>query len=282
MSSNEQTRKRKHNFKRKVCAWILIVMMICLGLIVFLLLFQVREVNIKGNKYVSKQEVYDWVCEDELSTNSLYLLGKYNLTEPKLMPSMEEVKVSLSNPWTVNVRVKEKQVVGFIIWNEQFVYFDKDGFVLDINQEWWEDVPRIDGIELKKVKKYQNLPVSKENKNVFNNLLDISENLKKYELTPDRIECRDSELYLYFDNKCAILGNRNFSDRIAQISPILEKLGDKSGTLHLETYNEENTTITFTEGELPERLENESTEENNTPTDNKEDTTEGDESSDIG
>ena len=43
----------------------------------------------------------------------------------------------------------------------------------------------------------------------------------------------------------ACLGNQVSAEQIAQIRPILKKLGDKTGILHLESYSENNTTITF-------------------------------------
>ena len=37
-----------------------------------------------------------------------------------------------------------------------------------------------------------------------------------------------------------------------QISPILEKLGDQGGTLHLEDFNTDNITITFEKDVIPD------------------------------
>jgi len=52
-----------------------------------------------------------------------------------------------------------------------------------------------------------------------------------------------------------ILGHENIENRIEQITPILEKLGDQKGTLHLEDYNEKNTTIRFEKDFLPSAAE---------------------------
>ena len=48
-----------------------------------------------------------------------------------------------------------------------------------------------------------------------------------------------------FGNVSACLGSQVSGEQIAQIKPILKKLGDKEGILHLETYSENNTTIYF-------------------------------------
>ena len=53
-----------------------------------------------------------------------------------------------------------------------------------------------------------------------------------------------------------ILGNENIENRISQITPIMEKLGEQSGTLHLENYDSENTIISFDKDVLPTFEEN--------------------------
>ena len=250
--SEEQNHKKRRIKKRTIYAIILLVMLICFVMIGFLLLFQVRKIEVEGNQILSKQEIADWLQQDEFSTNSVYLLCKYHFTDYEMLPALEEAKVGLANPWTIRVQVTEKKIVGYIIVGDDFVYFDKDGVVLARTKEWWDDVPCIEGLTVSEAELFEELPVGKDNKKVFEHLLDMSNTLKKYDLKPDRILCRGSDLYLYFGNKCAIIGDENLADRIAQIPPILEKLGDQKGTLHLERYDEDHTTISFEKDVLPE------------------------------
>lgn len=246
--------ERKKRFgKRTVMKLILVVMMFCMFMIVFLLLFQVRKIEIEGNQYLSNQEIADWMEEDELSTNSVYLMYKYYLTDVELLPGMETVKVGMKNPWTMKVTVEEKRIAGYIVLGDDFVYFDKDGIVLAQTREWWDDIPCIEGLEVEQVELFKELPVSSDNKKAFENLLDMSATLKKCELKPDRIVCEGADLYLYFGNKCAIVGHENLENRIRQITPIFEKLGEQSGTLHLERFDEGNTTISFEKDVLPQQ-----------------------------
>ena len=98
---------------------------------------------------------------------------------------------------------------------------------------------------------FKELPVAKKDKKIFKYLKEMTDALEKYELSPDKVMCKDSQVYLYFGNKCVSLGNSNFAQKISQIPPILEKLGKKKGTLHLENYDETNTTISFEKGVLP-------------------------------
>ena len=115
-----------------------------------------------------------------------------------------------------------------------------------------EGIPCIEGLEVKKVQLYKALPVSKANKKAFGNLLDMTMTLKKCDLAPDKIVCSGSDLYLFFGNKCVNVGHTNLEERIMQISPILEKLGDQGGTLYLENFNTDNITITFEKDVIPD------------------------------
>lgn len=229
----------------------LVVMLLCVLLIVFLLLFQIREVKIEGNKYAQTSEIQAWLQEDELSTNSIYLMWKFHFTDVELLPTMKEAKLKMINPWTVQLNVTEKTVVGYIELGDECAYFDEDGQVLAQTTEWWDGVPRVDGLNISSVKLYEELPISKANKKAFKSLLEISATLEKYELTPSRLEVDGSDVYLYFGNKCVIIGNENIENRISQITPIMEKLGEQAGTLHLENYDSENTIISFEKDVLP-------------------------------
>ena len=55
-----------------------------------------------------------------------------------------------------------------------------------------------------------------------------------------------------FGDVCVALGSSITTEKVSQISPILEKLGGQKGTLHLEYFADENDVITFDKDELPE------------------------------
>ena len=114
--SEEQNHKKRRIKKRTIYAIILLVMLICFVMIGFLLLFQVRKIEVEGNQILSKQEIADWLQQDEFSTNSVYLLCKYHFTDYEMLPALEEAKVGLANPWTIRVQVTEKKIVGYLYW----------------------------------------------------------------------------------------------------------------------------------------------------------------------
>ena len=208
--------------------------------------------TVTGNEYYTKEQIADFVIGDGLKRNTLYLYVRYNYMEHPEIPFIDAFEVKVDSPSSLTIRVYEKNIVGYVHYLGKNVYFDKDGIVLAKTKELWDGIPCIEGLEVKKVQLYKALPVSKANKKAFGNLLDMTMTLKKCDLAPDKIVCSGSDLYLFFGNKCVNVGHTNLEERIMQISPILEKLGDQGGTLYLENFNTDNITITFEKDVIPD------------------------------
>lgn len=250
-----KTKKEPKVKKRTQAAIVLCVMFLCVIVIGVLLLFQVRSIQVRGNEYVEENDIIEWVQQQDDVGNTLYLIGKFQLTKPELLPALQDVKLGLKNPWTLKVTVKEKVLAGYLVVGEDNVYFDEEGIVLAKMKGKWGTAPCINGIQVDKVELFKELPVSKENKKAFQNLLNMNETLQEYELSPDKIVCVGAELYLLFGNKCVNLGDNYLEGRVAQIKPILEKLGEQGGTLHLEHFEESTTTIKFEKDVLPSEVQ---------------------------
>lgn len=245
MGSRRRRKKKSH----RIYALIVLLLGFAIIAAVLFLLFYVQKIEVKGNNYVTEKEIVDAVQDDELSVNALYILGKYTLGKGKILPSLDQMKVGLKAPWTVTVEVKEKPIVGYIQNGELYDYFDKEGLVVLESSALMEGVPYIEGIGVGEVELYGYL--KSKNTKLFEQILETSREITKYELKPDRIVCEEDVICLYIGRIRILLGKTVSAVQIAQIEPILEKIGDKEGTLHLENYSEVQGTITFEEGPLP-------------------------------
>ena len=90
------------------------------------------------------------------------------------------------------------------------------------------------------------------NSGIFEEILEASQEFRKYERIVDKIVCKNNRIYIYIGKICISLGDNVTPEKIAQIDPILEELEGREGTLHLENYGEGRETITFDIGEFPE------------------------------
>lgn len=241
---------KKRKRRRKVWRTVLSVVaaVILLGLIL-VFGFRVRTIEVEGNEYYGDNSIATWIQNDKFAENSLYVLLKYNLTQPDVPSAVESMKVSLENPWTLAVKVTEKTMLGYVDYDEAFLYFDREGIASLRTKEAMEGVPYVEGLKFdaSKVVIGETLPV--EDDSIFEKIMETSRYLDEEELTPDRLVCTDSGITLYFGNVEVLLGNSGFEERIAQIGPILEKLAesypDTAGTLHLENFDESSEAVRF-------------------------------------
>lgn len=237
----------KRRIKGKIVRQIYAVLIILLGLLILgmsvVILFHTKEIEVGGLEYASDTEVIEWVKQDEMSANTLYLLWKYRMQKPELLPFIDEIKVTLKSPWSVKINVTEKKIVGYIAAEEGYYYFDKDGLVVFQNEVPLEAVPCIEGMEVEEKKLYHQLKTA-DNK-VFAHILDVTQLLKKEELKPDRILSDGKNVTLYFGAICVELGSEGYANKIVQLPAVFEKLEGQTGVLQMKYYNADSKYISF-------------------------------------
>ena len=262
----ERMRRRRAQKKRKqlkrrrrivICLLILAVAVI-LGGLAYLstLLFKLKKIQVTGNRYTAEQEVTDWIREDPYAKNTLYLWWKYNRTEPKALPAVDSIKIKLKSPWEVTAVVKEKEFTGRMEYNGENIYFDEEGIVSYRSTEVIEGTWLVTGAQTdwEKLKMGEKLPVP--DGKVFDKITKITALLEQEELQPDMIGFEDASLTLWFGDVRALIGTGGYDEKIKQIPPVLQKIGElypgQKGALHLENYEQGMDSIRFvpdTQGE---------------------------------
>lgn len=244
-----ENRLHKRKKTHKLYAAIVLTLGIVIICLSFLLLFYVQRIEIKGNLYCSDKTIVEAIQNDKFSINTVYVAAKYSSGKGEIPAGLTSMKVSLKNPWTLSVVVEEKQSIGYFEHKKKKVYFDEEGLVLIHGLAIVQGVPPVEGVEFKNIKQYSHL--SCENTGVFEEIATIKREFEKHKLKISRIQYIGDKVYVYIKKKCISLGTEVNAEKIAQISPIMKKIGKKKGTLHLENYSGGNETITFAIGEFP-------------------------------
>lgn len=242
-------KRRKHK-KRKI--WPVVVSVIC-ALVVLaaaaVFLFRTRAFEVEGSSYYGENTITTWIQNDKFSVNSLYILAKYNFTDADLPSGVERLQISLKSPWTVKVKVIEKEMAGYLNYDGAYLYFDSAGIVSLRSNRLIEGVPCVEGLSFDagKMEMGKTLPV--EDDTIFGKIVEVSKNLKKCSLMPDKMSCTDGNVQVYFGGVEVLLGSGGYEEKLSQVPPILEKLAelypDTAGTLHLENYSSDSESIRF-------------------------------------
>ena len=225
----------------------LILLLIVLGGCYYYIIknYTVHTVYVEGNIHYTNEEVMAMVMECYYGSNSLYLSLKYRDKSVENIPFVEKMDVSVVDPHTIKIQVYEKSLAGFVEYLDRYMYFDRDGIVVESSTDRTRGVPLVSGLSFDHVVLHQPLPV--EDMGIFQDILNITQLVNKYKLSVNRIYFgSDDTLTLYFEEVKASLGRReNLEEKIMELQYMIPSLEGKSGTLRMENYTEETKTITF-------------------------------------
>lgn len=209
--------------------------------------YTITNIYVDGNTHYTDEEIVNMVMVDKLDHNSLYLSLKYQDKSITDIPFIEKMDVNIVSPDTIRINVYEKAIAGYISYLGRYMYFDRDGIIVESSLETTDGVPEVMGLDFNSVVLYQRLPI--DNADVFEEILDITQLLSKYNLNADKIFFdKDYNVYLYFDDVEVTIGtNSHIDEKIIQLQYILPKLEGKSGILDMEDYDGTSKNIIFQE-----------------------------------
>jgi cell division protein ftsQ len=222
------------------------IAIVCLAAIALVVVsvFRVQNISVEGNVHYTSEEIEAMVLTDRLSYNSLYLSLKYRNKEIRDIPFIETMSVRVDSPDSITIRVYEKSVAGYVEYMGRYMYFDRDGIVVESSETRTEGIPQVTGIRFDHVVLYETLPV--KNTDIFQEILSITQMLSKHQITTDKIYFNESnEITLYFDNIRAKLGKDNLEEKVMRLEQILPNLSGESGVLDLQNYSEDRKNVTF-------------------------------------
>lgn len=243
--STGKKKRDKGSFKMLAVGAAIAVLCLLAGCFAFVMSrYKVENIVVEGNVHYSRDEIIEMVMTDKLSYNSLYLSLKYRNKEIKNIPFIETMSVKVGSPDTITITVYEKSVAGYVEYMGRYMYFDRDGIVVESSETKTQGIPQVTGVQFDHVILYEPLPV--ENNDIFQEILSITQMLKKYELVTDKIYFNEAyEITLYFDQVRVRLGSKDLEEKIMRLPHILPELAGKSGSLRMENYSDESEKITF-------------------------------------
>ncbi|WP_310605519.1 cell division protein FtsQ/DivIB [Anaerosporobacter sp.] len=226
--------KQKKGIKIKVI--LLAFVLLAIGLAVFLQVSRIKDINIIGSERYSQEEIKDILLSDTQYNNSILLFLKYKYGEPKKVPLIEYMDVELTSINTVKVHVYEKAIFGCIKYLGDYMYFDKDGILVDSSSEQYEGIPIVTGLTFKKMILTEKLTIQKDK--LFGVVKDLTRLIHKYEIDVDTIHFQSNdEVILYSGDIKILLGEKDmYDEQIAELQNMLPSITGKKGVLHMENF----------------------------------------------
>jgi cell division protein FtsQ len=240
-----------YSYRRKkiiiILTVLLVVAAICFGAAYYLLTeYKVENVYVEGNVHYTQEEIKNFVMNGRLGDNSLYLSFKYKNKDITDIPFVDVMNVDILSPDTIKITVYEKALAGYVSYMDNCMYFDKDGYVVESSTIKTAGVPQITGLTFDHVVLGE--PLISGNTEIFNEILEVTKLLNKYSLSADKIYFHSSgEVTVYFGDVKVSLGavDDTTEDKIMLLPVFLPDLEGKSGTLQMETYDDNGGKYTF-------------------------------------
>ena len=213
--------------------------------LVFFLGFRVTGVQVEGNSFYTDDQIKNMVLNAPIAKNSILagFIDTEKSTKDEAM--IDSITVSRVDRNTLLLQVKEKQMIGYIEFQGQCVNFDRQGIVQIITEEPLENVPKIEGIDVKEAVQGERL--SGINTSKLNTILSVGKMLEKMEDKPDRLAFNDlNQLVMYYGTIEVRLGDdENMDEKINRLVGILPELEGMSGILHLENTTDDSESVVF-------------------------------------
>ena len=226
---------------------ILILLLIALasGYIYIVDNYTITTVYVEGNVHYTNEEIIAMVMDGRYGNNSLFLSLKYRDKGIDNVPFVQTMDVTVESKDTIRIKVYEKAVAGYVAYLGRYIYFDKDGIVVETSEESTPGIPQVTGLSFSHVILHEPLPV--ENQAVFEVILNITQLLEKHSLPVDKIYFSpDYQVTLIFGNARVAMGaSADIDEKIMGLQYMLPSLEGKSGTLDIREYTEDTKMISF-------------------------------------
>lgn len=230
----------------KLIVMLSILLLLVVGVYTFLQKFTIRNVSVDGSSHYTKEEIVDMVIKSPEDRISLVLSMKYHNTAITDIAFIQSIEVDVVSADTIHIQVYEKSLAGYIKYLGQYMYFDKDGIVVEASSRIAAGIPEITGLKFDSVILHNALPV--ESSEVFSEVLEITNLLNKYELNIDKIYFnKKMQMTLYMGNVRVSVGSSDkLAEKIMKLRDLQPHLDGLSGVLHLENYDGSSDTFIFT------------------------------------
>ena len=203
---------------------------------------RITTVTVSGSTRYSPQQMEDYLFQDTWDRNFLVCYLKDHFKPHRQIPFVEDYRLVFHGPFHVEVIVYEKSVVGYVSCMSSYMYFDRDGIVVESSTKRLEGVPEITGLKFGHLILHHPLPV--EDQSVFQDIMTLTQQLELYEVEVDRIAYNaEKEATLYIGQMEVSLGKGNHMDsKISVLSDILKsqpQLAQMDGVIELDNYSED-------------------------------------------
>lgn len=199
---------------------------------------RITDIKVEGGEIYSDQEIISSAMSDKYAYHTLFFLAKSKLGHISCLPFVQEIDVEWKSPSAIVLHVFDKTISGCVKYMGQYIYFDKDGVVLQSMTEPMDGVPVVTGIKFGKFTLNEAFEVKDDS--LFETIMNLSRLIKHYKVQVDQVKIEGKNVTLYSGQVEVYLGQKDFyDDDMAALASVLKKTNKKglAGTINMENFN---------------------------------------------
>lgn len=218
----------------KIC----IVPAVLVGILVIAFFaLRIKSVRVEGSEIYSEQEIIQSAMADSYSYNTLYFWFSSRIKGVRCLPFTQEIEVEWNRINEITLHVYDKTISGSVKYMGQYVFFDKDGIVLQSLSQPMDHIPIVTGIKFGKFTMNEAFEVDDDS--LFETIMNISQLINHYQVPVDEVHFDGDKPSLNSGNVTVNLGKKSFyDDDMAALASVLKKAKKKklSGTIDMEHF----------------------------------------------
>lgn len=203
-------------------------------------LSKLKTIEYEGLTRYSEKELSDILMNFPGGSNTCLFYLRHTLLKKMEIPFIETYEVLDTGRESVTVMIHEKLVTGCVQIMGRYMYFDKDGVVVESSPERIPGIPLICGLQFDEIVLYETFTIQKQS--LFSQILNITRLLLLYEIPAEKVFFdANYEVSLTCGTMEVLLGKRTvYDEQLSALSGILNVAQGKYGTLDMRNYSKEN------------------------------------------
>ena len=201
--------------------------------------YRLKNITIEGLTRYTKEEFLEKLDMGFLTTVTPFFCLTDTLDQ-KEIPFIETYEIDFADANSARILVHEKRVTGCVVIMGRYLFFDKDGIVVETADTQIEGVPVVTGLEFDEIMLYRQLKVQKQS--LFDTILELTRLIEQNGILVHEISFDSGyEVTLYLEDFTVLLGKRtSYDEPVHALKEILSSVQGRTGVLDMRNYTKEN------------------------------------------
>lgn len=225
---------------KRLTGWILVLLL--LFALAFLANLQITKITVSGNRIYDQEVLKQQILPEGWSRNTAVAAFSNRFLPHKSIPFVASYNLRLTGFDSCEIVVYEKTPLGYIDYMSSYMYFDKDGTIIESSDQRMEEIPEVTGIRFGSIVLGQKLKT--DSADLYGMIMNITQQLSASGIPCRKIEfdrSRNATLYIDSGDIRVKIGSGDYlTARLTAVADIIGELRARGlkGTVDLSGYRD--------------------------------------------